>query len=123
MFMLTPQKLEQLCMEQSGATKDYPFGPEPLVIKVVGKMFALISENKQDGLAHISLKCDPHTAEFLRMQYKSVIPGYHLNKKHWNTVIVDGTIPETEIQEMIEHSYKLVVRSLTKAQRAELETD
>lgn len=106
------------CKGLKGAVEDYPFGPEPLVMKVGGKMFALLGVN--DGIANISLKCEPHMAELLRMQHEAVKPGYHLNKKHWNTVTLDGSIPDDEVREMIDHSYELVVRGLTRAQRAEL---
>lgn len=102
------------CEQKPGAQRDYPFGPEPLVMKVAGKMFALISFDS------ISLKCNPVIAQNLREQHTAVQPGYHLNKKHWNTVTVDGTLSELELQEMIDHSYELVVASLTKLARAEL---
>ncbi|MDQ6418838.1 MmcQ/YjbR family DNA-binding protein [Paenibacillus sp. LHD-117] len=111
-------ELAEYCKGLKGASEDYPFGPEPLVMKVGGKMFALLGAN--GDVANISLKCEPHMAELLRMQHAAVNPGYHLNKKHWNTVTIDGSIPDEEIREMIDHSYELVVRSLTKAQRAEL---
>jgi predicted DNA-binding protein (MmcQ/YjbR family) len=108
------QQLIYYCERKPGAQRDYPFGPEPLVMKVAGKMFALISSDS------ISLKCNPVIAQNLREQHASVKPGYHLNKKHWNTVTVDGTLSELELQAMIDHSYKLVVASLTKLARAEL---
>lgn len=99
------------CLSMKCAEKDYPFGPEPLVMKVGGKMFALISDNV------IALKCDPVIAENLREQYVAVKPGYHLNKKHWNSVTVDGTIPLDEVCDMIKHSYELVFQGLPKAER------
>jgi Uncharacterized protein conserved in bacteria len=93
----------------------YPFGSEPLVVKVGGKMFALISSDS------ISLKCDPAIALNLREQNPGAIkPGYHLNKKHWNTVMFSLTISEEEMQDMIDHSYDLVVRGLTKSQREQM---
>ncbi|WP_219839198.1 MmcQ/YjbR family DNA-binding protein [Paenibacillus sp. R14(2021)] len=101
-------------MSMKGAAKDYPFGPEPLVMKVGGKMFALISEND------IALKCDPVIAENLRQQHEAVKPGYHLNKKHWNSITVDGSIPLEEICDMITHSYELVLKGLTKAERSRI---
>lgn len=116
--MRTKEDLAQYCLQHRGAKEDYPFGPEPLVIKVEGKMFALIGED--GGTASISLKCEPHMAELLRMQYDAVKPGYHLNKKHWNTVKADGTVPAAELEAMIDQSYDLVAKSLTKAQRAKL---
>lgn len=103
------------CLSLKFAEKDYPFGPEPLVMKVGGKMFALIADNA------ISLKCDPVIAENLREQHEAVKPGYHLNKKHWNTVTVDGSIPLGEINDMIAHSYALVFKGLPKAERSRIE--
>lgn len=108
------QQLTHYCEQKHGAQREYPFGPEPLVMKVAGKMFALVSSES------ISLKCDPIIAQNLREQHAAVQPGYHLNKKHWNTVIIDGTLSEAELHAMIDHSYELVVGSLTKAMRQEL---
>lgn len=113
------QELAQYCLSLRGAVEDYPFGPEPLVIKVCGKMFALLAD--KDGVPAISLKCEPNMAELLRMQHECVQPGYHLNKKHWNTIAIDGTMPVEELRTLIDHSYELVVGSLTKAQRTELQ--
>lgn len=103
------------CLSKTGAYEDYPFGPEVLVIKVGTKMFALISE--RGGKLNISLKCDPFLAETLRKQYAAVTPGYHLNKKHWNTIVVNDSIPDEEITWMIQHSYDLVFKSLSKAEK------
>jgi predicted DNA-binding protein (MmcQ/YjbR family) len=103
------EALIDYCLAKQGATKEYPFGPEPLVAKVGGKMFALVSG------ASISLKCDPVIAENLREQYEAVTPGYHLSKKHWNSIHVDGSIPEEELKDMIDHSYGLVLKGLPKA--------
>lgn len=114
---MNKQELIRYCLTRTGAFEDFPFGPEPSVMKVGGKMFALISE---DGAASISLKCDPFEADLLRAQYEAVKPGYHLNKRHWNTVTVDGSVPEQELLDMIDQSYGLVVRSLTKAEREKL---
>ncbi len=102
------------CLGMKGASKEYPFGPDPMVIKVAGKMFALISDKPNS----ISLKCDPVIAENLREQYEAVIPGYHLNKKHWNTVRLDGSMQREEVNSMILHSYKLVFASLPKKTQA-----
>lgn len=103
------------CLSKKGAYEDFPFGPEPATIKVGSKMFALIS-NRSDKI-FISLKCDPFVAQSLREQYPSITPGDHLNKQHWNTIAIDGTIPEHEIIWMIDHSYDLVYKSLTKADK------
>ncbi|GIO37686.1 hypothetical protein J41TS12_25470 [Paenibacillus antibioticophila] len=111
--------LEQLTgygLSKKGAVEDYPFGPETLVLKVGGKMFALLSQTA-DGETHISLKCDPVIAANLREQHPCVQPGYHLNKTHWNTVVADGSLPMSDLQDMIDHSYELVLNSLTKAAR------
>jgi predicted DNA-binding protein (MmcQ/YjbR family) len=89
-----------------------------LVYKVMGKMFALTAAERARG---ISLKCDPHLAEVLREQYAAVTPGYHLNKRHWISVALDGDVPEAEIPRLIGHSYDLVRGSLTRKQKAALE--
>ncbi|MCV9951840.1 MmcQ/YjbR family DNA-binding protein [Paenibacillus sp. BT-177] len=102
-------------LSQKEAVKDYPFGADPLVLKVGGKMFALLTE--KDGISHVSLKCDPVIAENLREQNKAIKPGYHLNKKHWNTIEVDNSFPLEDLYSMIDHSYELVFKGLTKAQR------
>lgn len=112
--------LRNYCAGKSGAVEDYPFGEETLVIKVMGKMFALLPLNLQDEAPQISLKCDPALAEILRNIYDAVQPGYHLNKRHWNTVTVDGSIPDPEIYDMVDQSYQLVVKSLNKSEREKL---
>lgn len=98
-----------------GAFEDRPFGPQPLVLKVGGKMFALVDEQSQP--LEISLKCEPARALFLRDSFPAVRPGYHLNKEHWNSVTLDGSIPDDGIRTMIDDSYALVVKTLTKAVR------
>ena len=102
-----------------GAYKDFPFGEDVAVFKVMKKMFALVSIYAEP--LTISLKCDPYDAETLREMFVAVKPGYYLNKKHWNTITLDNTVPEEMIEEMIQNSYDLVVKGLTKAQRAELQ--
>jgi predicted DNA-binding protein (MmcQ/YjbR family) len=99
--------------------EERPFGPDALVYKVMGKMFALIAW--QETPLRITLKCDPDEALFLRDVYTAVRPGYHMNKRHWNTIVVDGSIPQKEFLRMIDDSYALVVKGLTKAQRQMLE--
>ncbi len=89
------------------AKLDYPFGEEVAVYKVSGKMFALIAEKKTP--VTISLKCDPQLSKILRAKYETVLEGYHLNKKHWNTIILTGQLPWEEVQGLIRHSYDLVV--------------
>ncbi len=111
-------KIKEYCLSKKGAVEDLPFGPGVLVIKVADKMFALISGRL--GKINLSLKCDPLLAEDLRQLHKSITAGYHLNKKHWNTIIVDGSIPESDLLWMIDHSYELVYKSLSKVERDNL---
>ncbi len=106
----------EYCLKKKGATKNYPFGPDPMVIKIAGKMFALISENKGE-YSYLNLKCDPVIAENLREQHENVRPGYHMNKKHWNTIIMDGSLPESDVFVWIDHSYDMVVKNLPKSIR------
>jgi len=112
---MTPDELRRRCLERSGAFEDFPFGDEVSVFKVAGKMFAL---SHLDGRPlEVSLKCDPDLAEALRAQHSAVRPGYHLNKRHWNTLTLDGSIDDDQIDEMIQDSYDLVTAKLTRAQR------
>ncbi|MCZ6617936.1 MAG: MmcQ/YjbR family DNA-binding protein [Gammaproteobacteria bacterium] len=101
------------------ALLDYPFGPDVAVYKIRGKMFA--SFGYEGDVARMNLKCDPEEAMALRDIFDAVLPGYHMNKAHWNTVILDGSIPSGEIERMIDRSYGLVVRGLKKATRTALE--
>lgn len=107
--------LRSYLLEKPGAVEDFPFDTVTLVIKVSGKMFALVGIN--DDPLRLNLKCDPAKAEFLRERYQAVIPGYHMNKRHWNTVILNGSIPDAEIHSMIDDSYALVVQGLPKSKR------
>lgn len=113
------KSIEAFLLSKPGAWLDYPFGEEAAVYKVgskeSGKMFAIIQEGKVP--VRVSLKCDPLLAEKLRAEYETVLPGYHLNKKHWNTVICSGQLPEEEIHGLIDLSYRLVVESLPKAEQ------
>jgi predicted DNA-binding protein (MmcQ/YjbR family) len=106
------------CLSKNGSREDYPFGPEAMVIKVGAKMFALISEN--DNKIHVSLKCDPILTHSLRQEYTWVTPGYHLNKEHWNTLIIDDSTPQDKVFWMIDFSYELVYKKLTKAEKEKL---
>ncbi|MGH3681311.1 MAG: MmcQ/YjbR family DNA-binding protein [Natronosporangium sp.] len=103
------------CGAKPGSAEDYPFGDEVAVFKVAGRMFALLSLGDPPG--SVSLKCDPDLADELRGRYAAITPGYHLNKQHWNTVALDGSVPDEELLELIDHSYQLVVSRLTRAQR------
>lgn len=111
------EEFREYCLQLPGCTEECPFGPDTLVFKVKGKMFALCGINDFSG---INLKCDPEKAIELREQYYQIKPGFHMNKKHWNTVSVDG-LQQQLIIELIDHSYNLVKSSLTKKDRAELE--
>jgi predicted DNA-binding protein (MmcQ/YjbR family) len=97
-----------------GATEGYPFGPGTLVFKVGGKIFAIL------GGDSVSLKCDPALAEALRENFRAVTAGYHLNKRHWNTVELDGSVPDSELRDWIEESHALALASLTRRERAAL---
>ena len=101
------------------STLDYPFDLTTAVFKVQNKMFALFY--KKDDLYQINLKCDPQQAVMLRDIFSPVKPGYHMNKTHWNTVLLDGSLPQGEIERMIDHSYTLVVKGLKKSIRLGLE--
>jgi predicted DNA-binding protein (MmcQ/YjbR family) len=105
-------------LAKPGAVATYPFGAQPLVVKAGGKIFALVSEDTTP--LTISLKCEPAHAQFLRDSFTAVRPGYHLNKEHWNTVTLDGSIPDAGIQEMIDESYQLVIQGLSRAARGRL---
>jgi predicted DNA-binding protein (MmcQ/YjbR family) len=111
-------KLRDHCLSFRGTNEEFPFGPETSVFKVAGKMFAL-SRLAERPLA-VSLKCDPPLAEQLRAAHTAVLPGYHLNKRHWNTVMIDGSLPGKMIADMVEDSYDLVVSQLSRARRRAL---
>ena len=115
---MTAARLRRACLALPGAEETFPFGPENSVFKVAGRMFAL-SPLKRKPL-RVSVKCEPALAEGLRAAHAAIIPGYHLNKRHWNTVILDGSLPERMVVEMIEDSYDLVVAKLPKSTQAEL---
>ena len=106
-------------LQRPEAFEDFPFGPDVYAYKVENKMFATLAMDQ--GVARTNLKCDPDEAQFLRLMFEAVTPGYHMNKRHWNTVMLDGSIPRREIERMIDRSYGLVVKSLKKAPRQVLE--
>ncbi len=106
------------------AMEDFPFYPHVAVFKVCGKMYATLSMDKADdgsSAAHMNLKCDPEEAQMLRDIFTAVKAGYHMNKRHWNTVILDGSVPDGEVQRMIDRSYGLVLKGMTRKQRLPLE--
>jgi predicted DNA-binding protein (MmcQ/YjbR family) len=104
--MMDHKTVEDYVLSMPNAMREYPFGEEVAVYKVDGKMFALIPEGKTP--VRISLKCDPQLAQLLRGKYDEVMEGYHLNKKHWNTIVLSGQLAWEEIQALIRHSYQLV---------------
>jgi predicted DNA-binding protein (MmcQ/YjbR family) len=110
--------LRDYCLKKRGATEDTPFGPEVLALRVCGKIFALAPMESVPG--QVNLKCDPELAVELRDRYEGVRPGYHMNKKHWNTVEFDGSVPDREIYRMVDHSYDVVAKSLRKTDREAL---
>jgi len=116
--MTSRDEVMAACLAKPGSAEEYPFGDGAAVFKVAGRMFALVSLGPPPG--SVSLKCDPHLALGLRARYAAVTPGYHLNKRHWNTVELDDSVPEPELLELIGHSYELVVARLTRAQRSGL---
>jgi predicted DNA-binding protein (MmcQ/YjbR family) len=103
------------CLKKNGVTETLPFGPDVIVYKVKGKAFLLLPLDTEE--LQFNVKCDPDLALELREEYACVKPGYHMNKKHWNTIEVDGTLNSKQIKQMIDHSYELVVQSLTKKQQ------
>ncbi|GEM47418.1 MmcQ/YjbR family DNA-binding protein [Deinococcus cellulosilyticus] len=117
--MQTVTELREHCLSKRGTTEDFPFGFETLVLRVRGKIFALTDITK-DPIS-VNLKCNPERSIKLREEHPDhILPGWHMNKRHWNTVLLDGTLPETLIQELIDHSYTLVVRCLPKQDREDL---
>jgi predicted DNA-binding protein (MmcQ/YjbR family) len=115
---MRPGELRKLCLAFLGAEETFPFGPRTSVFKVGGKMFAL-SQLESESL-RVSVKCEPELAGSLREAYEEVIPGYHLNKRHWNTLILNASLPDHTVRDMIEDSYDLVVSALPAAERSRL---
>lgn len=111
---MTLEDLQAYCAKKAGVTWDTPFGPDVLVFRVMDKMFALAPITL---FGTLNLKCDPERAIELREQYEGITPGYHMNKQHWNTVDVTGSVPEKLIRELVDHSYELVKASLPKKMR------
>lgn len=106
------------CLSFTGAEESVPFGPEVLVYKVAGKVFALLIP--EDEPPRVNLKCDPERALDLRDRFEAVQPGYHMNKRHWNTVLLDGSLPAALVRELIDHSHALVVAGLPAKTRRQL---
>lgn len=112
------ESFREYCLKKSGVTEEFPFDENTLVFKVGGKIFALT--DLVDVPFKVNLKCEPEMAIELREKYECVQPGYHMNKKHWNTVTIDGSIPLSEIYKMIDNSFNLVVNGLKKSLKAKL---
>lgn len=108
------EQLREYCISCKGVTETFPFDEDTLVFKVSGKAFALISLSEANS---VNLKCDPERALLLRAEYQAIVPGYHMNKKHWNTVVFNQDAADSLILELVEHSYNLVVASLTRFDR------
>ncbi|GGX00985.1 MmcQ/YjbR family DNA-binding protein [Streptomyces chryseus] len=116
---MTPQELRAFCLDFNAVTEEFPFGPETSVFKVRGKLFALSTLDAEP--LKVNLKCEPEIAVRLRQEHEEVVPGWHMNKRHWNTVTVDGQLPDRVVRELIEDSYDLVVAGLPKAERLRLD--
>ena len=112
------EEIREYCISKKGTEEAFPFDEVTLVFKVMNKMYALLSLDKGTS---INLKCEPEKAIELRETYNAIIPGFHMNKKHWNTVDYKSNLPDTLVKELIDHSYELVVSSLTKKLKKELE--
>ena len=116
--MATNKALHKYLMNLPDAVLEYPFGPDAHVYKVEGKVFAIYFKDAESE--SINLKCDPIHAQELRSVFSEITPGYHMNKKHWNTLDLRGQLPKSEVQRLIDHSYDLVVKSLPKATKQRL---
>lgn len=116
---MTPQRLRAFCLSFNAAVEEFPFNAETSVFKVLGKIFALTALDAAP--LTVSLKCDPEDAVRQRAEHDGIVPGWHLNKRHWNTVTVDERLPDRFVRELIEDSYDLVVSGLPRAQRLRLD--
>ena len=116
--MIDAAALRSWCLARPGVTEELPFGPMTTVFKVEGKVFALSALDRTP--LEISLKCEPGLAEALRRDHAAIRPGYHLNKRHWNTVLCDGSLPDQMVIDMLEDSYDLVVEGLPRRTRERL---
>lgn len=111
------EQIREYCLNLHGVTEDMPFGDDTIVFRVMNKIFALVNLS---GETIINLKCDPARAVDLREEHSSIIPGYHMNKEHWNSLIMDGSLKKGLITSLIYHSYELIVTSLPRAKQEEL---
>jgi predicted DNA-binding protein (MmcQ/YjbR family) len=115
------EEIRTYCLKKPGVTESLPFDENTLVFKVMGKIFALLALETAE--TRINLKCDPEKAQQLREQFTGVLPGYHMNKKHWNTVVLDGSFAATDLIQWIDDSYSLVVSGLSKTLRTQLKSE
>lgn len=116
------QQFFEYCLSKKAVTEHFPFDKDTLVFKVGGKMFALSSlQQWENGTASVNLKCDPEQAEELRAKYEAISPGYHMSKVHWNTVTFNSDVPDKMMCQLIDDSYQLVLKSLTKKAQAEID--
>lgn len=112
------EQLRDYCISKPGVEETLPFGPDTLVYKVEGKIFLLTGLDSEQ--LRFNVKCDPATAVELREEFACVLPGYHMNKKHWNTIVVDGSVSSRQLKDWIDHSYQLVVESLPQKRKKKL---
>jgi predicted DNA-binding protein (MmcQ/YjbR family) len=117
--MLSLEAFKNYCLNKKGVTECFPFDDETLVFKVSSKMFALININKL--ILQVNLKCEPFMSEDLRRDFRAINPGYHMNKKHWNTITFDGSISDDKIFFLVDLSYELVYSGLKKSEKEELQ--
>lgn len=112
----------EYCLSKKGVTEHFPFDEDTLVFKVGGKIFALSSLNRwEKGQPAVNLKCDPERAEELRAEYDAIQPGFHMSKVHWNTIAINAAVADGLVKELIDHSYELVFKSLTKKMQREIQ--
>ncbi|MBK6382541.1 MAG: MmcQ/YjbR family DNA-binding protein [Chitinophagaceae bacterium] len=109
---MNAESLREYCLTKPGAEETFPFGPDTIVYKVGGKVFLLTGLDSEE--LRFNVKCDPEKAIELREEFSCVLPGYHMNKKHWNTIVVDGSVSIKQLKVWIDHSYELVANSLSK---------
>ena len=115
---MTARALRKLCLGFAGAVEEFPFSPETSVFKVEGKIFAISALGRRP--LDVSLKCEPGLAEQLRASHEAIRPGYHLNKRHWNTVVLDGSLTDAMVRDLVEDSYDLVVSAMSRVKREAL---
>lgn len=119
--MIDYKQVRDWILDHNGATEETPFGPEVKVYKIGGKMFALVAWESQP--LRLTVKCHPEDAQIQRSLYPAIQPGYHMNKEHWNTLTLDGSLPADLVQQLISDSYQLVISKLPRSQRRQLGID